>query len=88
MSLDEEIIIYFSNNTGVDKENINRNSMFGDDLGMDSLDMVETAIYIEDKYNIELPVEEFDRMNNVGHVIDYVLKYRGDLGNHNSVRKK
>ncbi len=88
MSLDEEIIIYFSNNTGVVKENINRNSMFGDDLGMDSLDMVETALYIEDKYHINLPVDEFDRMSNVGHVIDYVAKYRGGVDVDNSARKK
>ncbi len=88
MSLDEEIIIYFSNNTSVSKENINRNSMFGDDLGMDSLDMVETAIYLEEKYRLDLPIEEFDKMSNVGHVIDYVVKYRGDVSVDNSSRKR
>lgn len=88
MGLDEEIIIYFSNITSVSKNNINRDSMFGDDLGLDSLDMVETAIYIEDKYNLDLPAEEFDQMSTVGHIIDYVVKYRNDVGAGNSDRKK
>ncbi len=88
MSLDEEIIIYFSNTTSVSKNNINRNSRFGEDLGMDSLDMVETAIYLEEKYNLDLPFEEFDNMNTVGHVIDYVVKYRGNASTDNSDKKR
>ncbi len=88
MGLDEEIILYFSNITSVSRENINRDSMFSDDLGMDSLDMVETAIYIEDKYHLHLPSEEFDRMNTVGHMIDYVAKYRDNAGMDNSDRKR
>ncbi len=87
MSLDEEIITYFSNMTSVSKNKINRDSRFGEDLGMDSLDTIETAIYIEEKYNLDLPFEEFDGMNTVGHVIDYVVKYKRNAGTINSDKK-
>lgn len=45
---------------------------FIDDLGADSLDIVELIMALEDEYNIEIPDEDAEKMETVGDAIRYI----------------
>ena len=59
-----------------DKDSITESSSITDDLGADSLDVVDLVMALEDEYNVEIPAEELTDLNTVGDVIDY-LKNKG-----------
>ena len=51
---------------GVDPEQVQMDVSFARDLAADSLDLVELIAAVEDKYDVELPEEELEKMKNVG----------------------
>ena len=51
---------------GVDPEQVQLNVSFARDLAADSLDLVELIAAVEDKYDVELPEEELEKMKKVG----------------------
>ena len=59
-------------------EEVTSNTNFTDDLDMDSLDMQELIIDLEDRYNVN--VDEFnDKPLTVGELVDEILKQGGEL---------
>ena len=59
---------------GVDESKITENSSFGDDLGADSLDIVELIMAFEEEFDIEIPDEDVEKMKTFGDVIKYLNK--------------
>ena len=57
---------------GVKPEDIKDESSFKDDLGADSLDLVELTMSIEEAFNIEIPDEDAEQLDTVGKVISYI----------------
>ncbi|MHB8155054.1 MAG: acyl carrier protein [Candidatus Omnitrophota bacterium] len=57
---------------GVKPEDIKNESSFVDDLGADSLDLVELTMSIEEAFNIEIPDEDAEQLDTVGKVIAYI----------------
>lgn len=55
---------------------ISLETSFKDDLGVDSLELLELVMAMEDKYDIEIPAEELTDLETVGDAIEY-LKSRG-----------
>jgi len=53
-------------------EDINNETILADDLGADSLDLVELTMAIEEEFNGEIPDDEAEKMKTVGDVIKYV----------------
>jgi acyl carrier protein len=51
---------------GVDTEQVQMDVSFARDLAADSLDLVELIAAVEDKYDVELPDDELEKMKNVG----------------------
>jgi acyl carrier protein len=51
---------------GVEPEQVQMDVSFARDLAADSLDLVELIAAVEDKYDVELPEEELEKMKNVG----------------------
>ena len=51
---------------GVDPDQVQMDKSFQRDLAADSLDLVELIAAVEDKYDVELPEEELEKMKNVG----------------------
>ena len=51
---------------GIDPDQVQLDKSFQRDLAADSLDLVELIAAVEDKYDVELPEEELERMKNVG----------------------
>ena len=56
----------------IDKEQITLESDFIDDLDIDSLDLVELIMGIEEEFNIEIPDGEAEKVVTVGDVVEYI----------------
>lgn len=59
---------------GVDESKITENSSFIDDLGADSLDIVELIMAFEEEFDIEIPDENAEKMKTVGDAVKYLNK--------------
>ncbi len=72
--LEEEIIKIVSDQLNIKASKISLDSKFLDDLGADSLDVVELVMSFEDKYGIEISNEDAENLIYVRDVVDYVRK--------------
>ncbi|MBA7498609.1 Acyl carrier protein [subsurface metagenome] len=59
---------------GVDENKITENSSFVDDLGADSLDIVELIMAFEEEFDIEIPDEDAEKMKTIGDAVKYLSK--------------
>ena len=59
----------------VDAESVTEASSFKEDLGADSLDLFELVMALEDKYSVEIPAEELEKMSTVGDVMEYLKNH-------------
>lgn len=57
---------------GVDENEITLDSSFVDDLGADSLDVVELIMALEEEFNVEIPDEDAEKIVTVGDALDYI----------------
>jgi acyl carrier protein len=72
-----EIIQEQLNLTGVE---ITEDSSLKDDLGIDSIDMVELVMAFEDEYGIEVQYEELDKkVKTVGDIVDFLREQGADV---------
>ena len=73
-SVEERVIELVSENLGVNKEQVTRKTSFIEDLGADSLDIVELIMELEEEFEINIPDEQAEKIKNVGEAIDYIEK--------------
>ena len=59
---------------GVDEADVAINSTFIDDLGADSLDIVELIMAFEEEFSIEIPDEIAEKIKTVKDAVDYIDK--------------
>ena len=64
-----------SEQLGVDEDEVTTTASFVDDLGADSLDQVELVMAIEEKFEIEIPDDDAEKMRTVQDAIDYIEKH-------------
>lgn len=55
-----------------DKDSITEGSSITDDLGADSLDVVDLVMALEDEFSIEIPEDEVENIKTVGDIIKYI----------------
>ncbi|MCM1166198.1 MAG: acyl carrier protein [Lachnospiraceae bacterium] len=55
-----------------DKDSITEDSSITDDLGADSLDVVDLVMALEDEFGIEIPEDEVENIKTVGDIIKYI----------------
>ncbi len=55
-----------------DKDSITEASVITDDLGADSLDVVDLVMAIEDEFSVEIPEDEVENIKTVGDIVKYV----------------
>ena len=68
----ESIKTILSEQLEVDPEIITMDTNIADDLGADSLDVVELLMSIEDEFDVEIPDEKIESLRTVGSVVDYI----------------
>lgn len=60
---------------GVESDDIKMESSFVDDLGADSLDIVELIMALEEEFEIEIPDEEAEKIQAVSDVVNYIKEH-------------
>jgi len=69
----EQVKSVLSDKLGIDESEITEDSAFEDDLGADSLDLVEVVMDLEDQFGLKIPDEDARELTTVGKAIDYVI---------------
>lgn len=57
---------------GVDEEEVTTQASFVDDLGADSLDIVELVMALEEEFDMEIPDEDAEKITTVGDAVNYI----------------
>ena len=73
-NIDERVKSVVVKQLGVKEEDVKNDSKFIDDLGADSLDIVELVMGLEEEFDTEIPDEEAEKITTVQQAIDYVNK--------------
>ena len=76
-TVEERVIDIVSEQLGVDKEKITRDTSFVTDLGADSLDTVELA-ELEEEFDISIPDDSAEKIQKVGEAVDFIESNKGD----------
>ena len=56
----------------VDTDQVTEGATFVDDLGADSLDVVELVMRLEEEFDIEIPDEDAEKITTVGEAVKYI----------------
>ena len=71
MSVEEKVKNIIVEQLGVDMESVTPEASFIDDLGADSLDIVELVMTMEEEFDLEIPDEDAEKITTVQNAIDY-----------------
>ena len=80
---EERVIEIVSEQMGVSKDQITRDTAFIGDLNADSLDTVELVMEFEEEFEISIPDDAAEKIQTVGHAMDFIdreLKNKGQGG--------
>ncbi len=77
MSVGEKVKKIIVEQLGVEEDEVTSEASFTDDLGADSLDIVELVMAFEEEFGIEIPDEEAEKINKVSQAIEYIEKNTG-----------
>jgi len=72
MSVEKKVKEIVAEQLGRDVNEVINEASFIDDLGADSLDIVELVMAMEDEFGIEIPDEEAEKIKTVKDVIEYI----------------
>jgi len=72
MDLESRIKEIIADQLGVEIEKLKEDANFVQDLGADSLDVVELVMAFEEEFGIEIPDEDAEKIRTVGDVINYL----------------
>jgi acyl carrier protein len=75
VSIEERVVEIVSEQMGVAKDQITRETEFIKDLGADSLDTVELVMEFEEEFDIQIPDEEAEKIQTVGQAVDYIQEH-------------
>ncbi len=68
----EKVKAILSEQFDVEEETITADSTLADDLGADSLDVVDLLMSIEDEFEVEIPDTEVENIKTVGDLVSYI----------------
>lgn len=77
-SVTERVIDIVSEQLGVNKDQVSRETSFVNDLGADSLDTVELVMELEEEFDINIPDDAAEKIQTVGQAIDYIEQAQGN----------
>ncbi|MCC6343991.1 MAG: acyl carrier protein [Bryobacterales bacterium] len=72
MSIEARVKQIIVEQLGVDESQVDSTASFVDDLGADSLDIVELVMAFEEAFNIDIPDEDAEKISTVKDAIDYI----------------
>jgi len=72
MSVEEKVKQIVVEQLGVDESQVDLSASFVEDLGADSLDIVELVMAFEEAFEIDIPDEDAEKITTVKDAIDYI----------------
>ncbi len=75
MPIEEKVQKIVAEKLSVEPEEVIGKASFVDDLGADSLDLVELIMAMEEEFDIEIPDEEAEKIRTVQDAIDYIKQH-------------
>jgi acyl carrier protein len=69
---EEDVLAIVCDQLDVKREDISPDKTFTDDLGADSLAIVELVLALEEKFDIKIPDEEVENIKKVGDAVNYI----------------
>ena len=73
--IQEKVSQIVSEQSGIDKSELTRETSFVDDLKADSLDTIELVMEFEDEFEMSIPDEEAEKIQTIGQAIDYIIEH-------------
>ena len=77
MAIIDEVREVVVEQLNVSPEEVKEDSKFVDDLGADSLDVVELVMALEEKFDIEIPDDQAEAIRTVGDAVKFIEKIKG-----------
>ena len=77
MSVSEKVKSIIVEQLGVDADEVTAEASFTEDLGADSLDIVELVMAFEEEFGIEIPDEDAEKIGRVQEAITYIEQHQG-----------
>ena len=78
MSVAEKVKSIIVEQLGVEASEVTDEASFTDDLGADSLDIVELVMAFEEEFDIEIPDEDAEKIGRVNDAISYIGEHSTD----------
>ncbi len=72
MSVEQKVKQIIAEQLGVDESQVDNTASFVDDLGADSLDIVELTMAFEEAFDLEIPDEDAEKITTVKDAIEYI----------------
>ena len=76
MTVEAKVISIVAEQLGVNEDEVKTDSRFVDDLGADSLDIVELIMAMEEEFETEIPDDEAEKIQAVGDVVKYITAHQ------------
>ncbi len=77
MSIEEKVMDMIAEELGLSREEVKPEATFIEDLGADSLDVVELIMKMEEEFGISIPDEDAEKIKTVQDAIDYIKSKAG-----------
>ena len=77
-NIESQVVDVTVEQLGVDREKVTPDAKFIDDLGADSLDIVELVMTFEEKFSLEVPDEDAEKLKSVSDVVTYIKAHKQD----------
>ena len=71
-TLEERVVEVICENLGVNRQQVNRQTKFQEDVGADSLALTEMVMELEEEFEITIPDDQAEKIKTVGEAIDYI----------------
>ena len=76
MAVEQKVKQIIVEQLGVDENQVDNTASFVDDLGADSLDIVELVMALEEEYDMEISDEEAEKIRTVQDVVTYIESHK------------
>lgn len=76
MSIIDKVKSIIIEQLGVEPDEVKMESSFVDDLGADSLDIVELVMALEEEFDLEIPDEDAEKIRTVGEAVKYIQDHQ------------
>lgn len=75
--IQSKVVSLVVDHLGVDEKEVTLNASFIDDLGADSLDIVELVMAFEEEFGVEIPDDAAEKITTVGDAVTYITEHKG-----------